>query len=165
MRQGRVGLNPEGLKALKSIIPSVIASGKNEILADVSKDVRYESPNATILLRSQLCVPLLLHHQIVGALSLESTKPGRFSPEDLSFATSLGPLVAASLRNACLHEGLQREGGKFAATLASMPEGFLLIDVGQRVLMYNDAFRQLLSFDLPMPPGTSVRGQILPALA
>ena len=165
MRQGRVGLNPEGLKALKSIIPSVIASGKNEVLADVSKDVRYESPNATILLRSQLCVPLLIHHQIVGALSLESTKPGRFSPEDLSFATSLAPLVAASLRNACLHEGLQREGGKFAATLASMPEGFLLIDVGQRVLMYNDAFRQLLSFDLPMPPGTSVRGQILPALA
>lgn len=165
MRQGRVGLSPEGLRTLNSLIPSVIASGKPETLADVLKEPRYESPNATILFRSQLCVPLLLHHQAVGALSLESTKPGRFSPDELSFATSLAPLVAISLRNACLHEGLQREGGKFAATLASMPEGFLLIDIGQRVLMYNDAFRQLLNFDLPMPPGTSVRGQILPALA
>lgn len=165
MRQAKAGLNPEGLRALNSIIPAVIASGKPEILPDVTKDHRYESPNATILFRSQLCVPLLLHHQTLGALSLESAKVARFSHDDLSFASSLAPMVAASLRNACLHEGLQREGGKFAATLASMPEGFLLVDNGQRVLMYNDAFRQLLNFDLPMPPGTSVPETILPSLA
>lgn len=165
MRQAHIGLQPEGLQTLKSVIPHVIASGKPEVLADVSKDPRYESPNATIMFRSQLCVPLMLHHQVAGALSLESTKLGRFSHEDVSFAGAAAPLVVASLRNACLHEGLQREGGKFAATLASMPEGFLLLDSAQRVLMYNDAFRQLLNFDLPMPPGTSVKGQILPALA
>jgi len=165
MRQARVDLKPEGLQGLHSVIPAVIASRRHELLPDVSKDPRYESPNSTILFRSQLCVPMLLHHQTIGALSMESTRLNRFGPEDISFASALAPLVAASLRNASLHEGLQREGGKFAATLASMPDGFLLLDTGQRVLMYNDAFRQLLAFDLPMPQGTSVPEQILPSLS
>ena len=47
--------------------------------------------------QSQLAVPLLAHHQLLGVLCLQSQRPGRFTADDERLALVAGRHIAASM--------------------------------------------------------------------
>ncbi|MEW6685143.1 MAG: GAF domain-containing protein [Candidatus Edwardsbacteria bacterium] len=164
LKETKIKLEPEKLKELKGVIPWVMAAGQPALISDVSQEPRYLSPNPAIEFRSQLCVPLKLGERTTGILDVESTKRDHFSQDDLQLLMEVAPLVSVALRNAALHEEIQKEGSKLSATISSMPEGFLMVDSKFQVLMTNEAYSQLLGLPTFIRPGTSLLNSIIPEI-
>jgi sigma-B regulation protein RsbU (phosphoserine phosphatase) len=59
--------------------------------------------------RSELAVPLIYKDKVVGAMSVECTRPDCFTAEDEELLTALGSLVAVAIVNAALYEASQRD--------------------------------------------------------
>lgn len=62
--------------------------------------------DSQVLPRSQLFMPLVHNHQVLGLFSLQSRFANRFSQEDLELLKSLAPFVAITLSNAVSHQRL-----------------------------------------------------------
>jgi sigma-B regulation protein RsbU (phosphoserine phosphatase) len=79
------------------------ASGAQPVLVrDTSLDARYVA--AVPGIRSEVAVPLMLQHKVIGVLDLESQQVGAFSQEHLRTLSLLAPQVAAAIENARLYE-------------------------------------------------------------
>lgn len=59
-----------------------------------------------LLPRSQLFIPLIHNHQVLGMFSLQSAIENRFTHDELDLLTSLAPFVAITLSNALSHQRL-----------------------------------------------------------
>jgi signal transduction histidine kinase len=56
-----------------------------------------------------LCVPLMLHEQVVGVLEVLNKKDGPFVPRDLELLNSVAAFAAIAIENARLHESVLAE--------------------------------------------------------
>lgn len=59
--------------------------------------------------RSELAVPLIHKNQVVGAVSIECTRPHCFTEEDVELLTALSSILAIAIVNAQLYEASQRD--------------------------------------------------------
>ena len=67
----------------QGIIPSVAREGQTILANDVKKDKRYRpSPLPPENTRSELCVPLIYHTQVVGVLDIQSDRLNAFTQDD-----------------------------------------------------------------------------------
>jgi PAS domain S-box-containing protein len=58
--------------------------------------------------RAELAIPIMLGHEVLGVLDVQSTETGRFTQEDVRIKTTLAGQVAIALQNARLFEESQR---------------------------------------------------------
>ncbi|MCB9078602.1 MAG: GAF domain-containing protein [Anaerolineaceae bacterium] len=56
-----------------------------------------------------LCVPLVLHNQVIGVLEVLNKKEGHFSQNDLELLSSIASFAAIAIENARLHESVLDE--------------------------------------------------------
>jgi diguanylate cyclase (GGDEF)-like protein/PAS domain S-box-containing protein len=72
------------------------------------QDMQEEYPEyaniAGTAIRSWIGVPLLVHGEKMGLITMDSTHPNFFTPTDVRLATALGDHVAVALHNARLYE-------------------------------------------------------------
>jgi PAS domain S-box-containing protein len=80
----------------------VVETGQPALIPDVSQDARYHACDGDA--RSELCVPLLMGQQVLGALNLESRQADAFADGDLHLLTTLAGHLAAIIENARLGE-------------------------------------------------------------
>ncbi|HNT74580.1 MAG TPA: ATP-binding protein, partial [Anaerolineae bacterium] len=59
--------------------------------------------------RAYLLVPLPFREQVLGALTLESLRPGTFTAEHVKIAVEIAVLLAVAIRQAGLHHALEQE--------------------------------------------------------
>jgi len=59
-------------------------------------------------IQSAIVAPLVMHGQVLGALSLESTKPSAFTENDLRLLVSFAATATAAIQNARLHAEVQK---------------------------------------------------------
>ncbi len=83
----------------------VVQMGEPILLADVSQDDRYQACDADT--RSELCVPLRVGEQIIGALNLESRRLSAFSDDDLRLVSTLAGHLAVLIERARLFEEVE----------------------------------------------------------
>ncbi len=69
---------------------------KPQLIADKSLDIDYVVFDGDT--RSELAVPIIADEQIIGVLNLESTKEGKFTPEDVRIIELLSSIIASALR-------------------------------------------------------------------
>jgi len=124
------GLLPLTAEQTDRLLPRVIRSGRAELLADVpdvvhatwSPTARARELTAELAIRSYMVVPLLLRSQVVGAISLTSTRSQRrFGAEDLALAEELGRRASLAMENARLYSEAQeasRLKDEFLATVS-----------------------------------------------
>lgn len=82
------------------------------VLADASNDNKFDTDLHIVKNRpkSVLCFPILRHEQLVGMLYLENNLiTHAFTPERIEMLELLSSQIAASLENALLYDGLQRQ--------------------------------------------------------
>ena len=72
------------------------------IVTDVLKDPRYIK--GVIRGRSEIAVPLLIGHNLIGVLDVESEKPNAFTKRDLRILTLFATQAAVAIQNARLYE-------------------------------------------------------------
>ncbi len=90
----------------KGITGRVAATGKAELIADVSQDPDYVSIEGEPT-RSECVLPLKIHGQTIGVLDVQSRKVNDFSDDDFQIYSSLATHLAIALDNALTHQRLR----------------------------------------------------------
>ena len=73
-------------------------------IGDVRNDPRYIGCETSIIVRSELVVPLLLQDRLIGVLDLESTDLNAFSAEHERMLSTLSSYIAIALENSRLYQ-------------------------------------------------------------
>jgi PAS domain S-box-containing protein len=124
VRQQAVG--PSDLP--QSALHYVIRTQESVLLDDASADSVYSKDDYVRQKRSKsvLCLPIVNHAKLIGALYLENNLTAcAFTPDRLTVLQLLASQAAISLENAGLYFDLRREGQNFRLIVDSVP-GFLV---------------------------------------
>ncbi|MCB0212593.1 MAG: GAF domain-containing protein [Anaerolineae bacterium] len=108
-----------GLGQTKNIDPFRIPKGKGVAghVAATGKPLHVEKKQHTIDFnaRNLLCVPLVLHDQVIGVLEVLNKKEGSFSQHDLELLSSIASFAGIAIENARLHESVLNERDRVIA--------------------------------------------------
>ena len=127
------------LDDVQGIIPWVAREGKTILVNDVKKDKRYRpSPLPPENTRSELCVPLVYHGEVVGVLDIQSDKINAFTQDDLVIFEAVADNIATAIHNVDLYRSEQwrRQVGESIREVA----GLISADAG-----VDDVFEAILS--------------------
>lgn len=103
-------------------------------------------PLAPADMSGSFCLPLRVEGKMVGALHIVRRAP--LGPGDLPLLRTLGDMAAATLDRVALFERLQAYAGRVQQIMESVPEGVVLLDDAQRIVLTNpvaDRYLPLLS--------------------
>lgn len=99
----------------QSVIGQVTATGQPQIALDTAEALVVHKPNPYLPeTRSEMALPLVARGEILGALDLQSNRPGAFTPEDIQALTPLADMVAIAINNARLFEVSQQRAEEMA---------------------------------------------------
>lgn len=93
----------------KGIAGSVFRSGKTELISNIDTDPRHykEIDRSTgFKTSSMIAAPLQKKEKTIGVLEVLNKKKGHFDEEDLTFVTTLTPIIAMALDNARMYAEL-----------------------------------------------------------
>jgi len=123
----------------QGIIPWVAREGKTILANDVKKNKRYRpSPLPPQNTRSELCVPLIYHAEVVGVLDIQSDKVNAFTRDDRMIFDAVADNIATAIHNVDLYRSEQwrRQVGESLREVA----GLISADAG-----VDDVFEAILS--------------------
>jgi signal transduction histidine kinase len=96
----------------QGIVGEVALTGKPLMVADVERDERYFKEigqQVDFYPRNILCVPLVLHDQVIGVLEVMNKRVDDFNQQDLELLSSVASYAAIAIDNARLHESVLAE--------------------------------------------------------
>lgn len=102
--------NPYGFKAvIRSQKSQIIPEIPEAIFEQIARDARHLELIRQLRLKSNMCVPLILHGQAIGAITFAySESDRRYGMEDLKFAELLAQRIALAVENARVYEQEQK---------------------------------------------------------
>jgi sigma-B regulation protein RsbU (phosphoserine phosphatase) len=104
----------------KGIVGAAASSGEPVLVRDTNLDQRYVADVEGI--RSEVAVPLMLQHKVIGVLDLESQRVGAFTREHQRTLSLLAPQVAAAIENARLYEQVAAKEARLERDLRAARE-------------------------------------------
>jgi len=133
----------------------------------VSFDPRYISINPET--RSELAIPLLYKHRVIGVLDLESPQLNYFTPDHVQALSIVASHLAVSIENARLYEQVTRDEARMerdlnaarrlqSALLPPVPGVEYGLDIAARVVSSRELCGDLYDF---LPHGTGELGVAL----
>jgi len=84
------------------VVGWAVDNKKEVLIADVHQDKRWYGKIGYDI-RSMLCVPLLLHKRVLGAIQIMDKVPGKFSLNDLNLMVAFAGSAAMAIENARLY--------------------------------------------------------------
>jgi sigma-B regulation protein RsbU (phosphoserine phosphatase) len=90
------------LKPGEGIAGSVFATGRGEIVNNVSSDPRFVAGANTV--SSLICAPLKTRNSAIGVVNFSQSEPIDYTAEDLQLLATLAAQAAQAIENAVLHE-------------------------------------------------------------
>ncbi len=124
----------------------VVQTGQPVLLNDVRSDERYRACDSDTI--SELCVPLQVGEQTIGALNLESRRWGTFGEEDLHLLSILAGQLAALIDNARLYEEMSRLKAFNEHIVQTMTEGIVIEDAQGYFSFVNPAAAAMLGYEV-----------------
>jgi nitrate/nitrite-specific signal transduction histidine kinase len=118
-------------------------TGQNIIIHDLDED----NPNFAIKqpskLKSLISVPILHKNDILGAITLASRIPNRFSMQELTMLQAICNQLGVVITNVALFNEINEEHNTFLAVMKSIHEGLILIDAQARIIYMNPVFTEM----------------------
>ncbi|MEJ2748871.1 MAG: ATP-binding protein, partial [Anaerolineae bacterium] len=114
-----------------NICTAVAQSGQILNLPDVSQALRFLPSHITT--QSELCVPLKVGQQVIGALNAESRERNYFSATDERLLQTLADQAANTIENARLHADLQKQFQDLQQAQAQLLQSEKLAAIGELV--------------------------------
>lgn len=100
--------------------------------------------------RAMLAVPLAHGGEVIGTMVIFHDRPRRYEEYDLYLARVFGDQVAVAVRDAALYQQAQAERRRLATIIDQMAEGVVVMDADERVVLMNQAAREILG-ETPLP--------------
>ncbi len=91
----------------RSIIGWVTANNKARLVTDTREDDLYLQDELLPQTRSEICLPLAIKDEVVGALDVQSTSPQAFDEEDIVILQTLADQIASAIHHIRLLESAQ----------------------------------------------------------
>jgi two-component system NtrC family sensor kinase len=146
----------EAWRASEPLLPRpsdrVLATRRPVRIADLHAALPPEH-RAAVPLRSALSVPMLAGDDLIGALSVGSADPGRFTADDQRLLCTVANQVAVAVQNARLHAYIRAGKQEWEATFDAIGDAIAVFDRGGRLLRGNAGLGALLG-----RPVTALRG-------
>ncbi len=111
--------------------------------------------------RASLTVPILSNGQVIGGLMLADHSPRSWRADDITLIESVGKQLGSAIDRLNLIAKTQEQARQMAQILDTVPEGVIVLDTQQRILLTNPAARLYL-LDLA---GVTEAGETLLSLA
>jgi HD-GYP domain-containing protein (c-di-GMP phosphodiesterase class II) len=99
------------------IAGAVLATGRAEIVNDVTSDPRYVE--RAVPISSLLCAPLQTKGRVIGLMNMSSDQPLVYTAEDLKLLVALSSQAAVAIENARLYDSLKET---FLTTVHTLAE-------------------------------------------
>lgn len=103
----RQDIEESSFQVSRSIVNRVAENGEPVLTDNASEDPRFADSVsiATYVLRSILCVPLMVKNRVIGVLYVDNrVRIGHFTPDDLRLLTAFANQAAVAIENARLFE-------------------------------------------------------------
>lgn len=130
----------ESLKALTGEAPGEISE---EIKGAPVDNVQSKPP------ASFFNIPLVVNTQVVGVISVSSTKANLYKEEEMTILYQITELASNALSK--LQSVLDTEKGKLTAMIAGLADGVFMVDSKNELLIINDAAKKFLSLEKDSP--------------
>jgi two-component system phosphate regulon sensor histidine kinase PhoR len=115
------------------------------LIDDTSRDPRFDfSSQPCSLGRSLLAAPIMVGGEAAGVLCFANTAPRNFPAEDLQMLETVSNLAAAVINRAELYEIVL---SRSEVIVSSMSSGLLVTDASGKIIMANQASRDLLGLE------------------
>lgn len=131
----------EGWPISHGIIGHVARTGETAIVNAVTSHPDYVTLIETTC--AQLTVPIIKEAHVLGVISLESSRPQGFSPDDVRFTTQLAELAVIAIENARLFHQVRQGRDNLQAILDSTYEGILVIGQDARIVLANPMIEEM----------------------
>jgi phosphoserine phosphatase RsbU/P len=145
-----IGHREEVVKSLdialgEGIVGAAADSREPVLVDDVRRDPRYL--NALDAVRSELAVPMLSRHKLVGVIDLQSTRERAYTEHDRSIIRLIATRVASSIENARLYRRVERQH-RTLQTLAQLSQRFSsILDLDELLGKIAETVRTLTNYD------------------
>ncbi len=96
----------------QGIAGKVAETGEALVVTDVGLDQRHfkaVDKKIQFITRNMVCVPLVLHEQVIGVLEVMNKKVGDFTQSDVELLISIASYAAIAIENARLYQSLEAE--------------------------------------------------------
>lgn len=126
-----------------SMIGWSVLHAKARIALDVGEEaVRFDNPHLPDT-RSEMALPLVVHGDAIGGLTVQSMEEAAFSEEDIAVLQTMADQLAIAIQNAKLYETVQNENAernRVENLLQMLNQAALAIE---RVINHDDIFASL----------------------
>ncbi len=123
-----------------------LQQGQVLMLDDMTALVQPPPAVQSVVAWSYVVAPLMVHGQLTGILVLVAEAAGAFSAEDVEIAREVASQITVAMQNARLQVALQVESQRLRTLVDNMPEGILLLDEANRVLLANPVGQEMLAW-------------------
>jgi sigma-B regulation protein RsbU (phosphoserine phosphatase) len=115
------------------------------LVSDVHKDPRYL--NAVDAVRTELAVPMIARHKLVGVIDVQSTREGAYNEYDRSMLRLIASRVAIAIDNARLYRQAERQY-RTLRTLSRISQEFTsILDLDELLNKIASRVRTLIAYD------------------
>ena len=100
------------LQISKTIVRKSLTEKKAILISDAAQDDRFEAAVSVMKfsIRSMMCVPLICHNEVLGIISIDTTKAGKkFKDGELKLLTAIASPIATAIKNAQLVKEKEKE--------------------------------------------------------
>lgn len=94
--------------------------------------------------RSALAVPMKVGGEMLGVVMVHSRRPDAYRQDDIEMLLALTGMAAIAIQNALLLEQAHQQSEEIQQIINSVPEGVILLDANQHVLLANPVAENLL---------------------
>lgn len=94
---------PEKVPLDKGIVGYVATTGEPVLIEDVSQDARYYGASDSVVVESELCLPLRASDTVIGVLNIETSMGERLGARDRDLMLHLCQQIAIAIENSLLN--------------------------------------------------------------
>jgi PAS domain S-box-containing protein len=125
----------------QGIVGWVVQTGETILSNDTEKDPHFYNitPEETPT-RSELCVPIKIENNIIGALNIESREVMDFDKDDLNSLEVLANRVGVAIHNSKLYQEVQENSERLYDIVSSMGQGIITMDRDFKIQWANKTF-------------------------
>lgn len=118
----------------------VVQTGAPVFLPDAQQDPDFIGLTET---RSEICVPLTDHEQVVGVLNVETIGEESLTHDDVQLITLLGSQVSAALTRVRLYEQLGEREAQYRTLIHTVQDIIFQTDAAGRITYVNPAWQSI----------------------
>ena len=126
----------------RGITGRVARSGVTALVPDVTHDADYFP--AVPETQSQIGVPIVHDHTVIGVITLESDRPAAFTPEQVRFVELLARHAAIGMNNAQLFQQVTEARDRLQAVLNSTRDAVIVLDITGHAILINPRAGEML---------------------